>query len=874
MLKRHAWLWFAFAIVTGCSPTPRSSRTRNEQAPPSSATVEVPSGSKSKAGTGHMDGVLRRTERQVAAIGRVTRIAYAAYAEKTNNVNAPDESPRFVLADGQPGAVEHFPLERTHVDVHIAGVIAQVRVLQTYVNRGRTPIEATYVFPACTRAAVSGMKMTIGKRIIEAKIRRRSEAAAAYEHARALGIRASLLDQYRPNIFTMHVANIRPGDRIKVELDYQELMVPVAGLYSFMYPAVVGPRYGRDSSRDHHEDSVPKAPSRTKTPSYRFGVTLHMESPIGIQELTSPSHSINVHFASKTSAAVTLPDGLEGNRDFVLRYRLASDRIDSGVLLYEGTAKKDGRPERFFMAMIEPPQAPVPDRIPSREYVFILDVSGSMKGFPLDTAKRVIQQLFATLKPTDWFNLVLFAGSARVLSPKSLPATKTNLQRILALTNQQEGGGSTELMGALRHAYALPSPSSLPLSRTIVVMTDGLVTIEADAFRFVRRNLGRANLFAFGIGTSVNRWLIESLARAGMGVPFIVLDAKDADAAAKRFVSYIARPVLTNIEVTTKGMGTYDVLPKSLPDLLQERPILVVGKYRGRGTARITVAGQTQKGPYKKTITISAKSARPSNRPIRFLWAKKWIEILTDQLTLLPNNAEIRDAITTLGLNYHLLTAFTSFVAVDREQATALGRIILPVAEPLPLVHVPARRLRAPGSTASHPPSKRAADNHAAQFGGQPMAMASPDSGTKRTPKTGSDGLVVSVSLMQNVASNKVRIYRKRIVQRLKSSVCLRRSMSESSKFLVTVVLRPNGSISISGGTVPLRLCMTYLFRTIIRRLKRNGDTIDRRAPIRFVLSIAKPRPITFESNPSRPNRTSRHRTIPSTPNRAWRNRS
>ena len=279
-------------------------------------------------------------------------------AAQTAKEPAADRSlaPYFVLP-GRDGPAESLPLKQTSAEVSIAGVIARVKVKQQFENTGKTAIEAVYVFPASTRAAVHGMRMKIGQRTIEARIDRREKARADYEVARQEGKRASLLEQERPNVFTMNVANIVPGDRIAVELEYSEMIVPEDGLYEFVYPTVVGPRYGggADPARDRWIAN-PHVPSGQPEP-YRFDIEAHVETGIPLKDLSSPSHQVEVAWNGPARADVRLTGGGGGNRDFVLRYRLAEDRIETGVLLWEG-GPQGGNRERFFALSDGAPRPP------------------------------------------------------------------------------------------------------------------------------------------------------------------------------------------------------------------------------------------------------------------------------------------------------------------------------------------------------------------------------------------------------------------------------------------------------------------------------------------------------------------------------------
>ncbi|MDF1562853.1 MAG: VIT domain-containing protein [Deltaproteobacteria bacterium] len=566
-------------------------------------------------------------------------------------------APYLYVSGGDP-RTDRLPLKETSADVHIAGVIAQAKVRQVFENDGKKPIEAIYVFPGSTRAAVHGMRMRIGDRTVEAKIEKKAEARAQYEQAKREGKRASLLEQNRPNVFTMNVANLMPGDRIEVELDYSELLLPEDGLYEFVYPSVVGPRFTGGSKETWANN--PHLPAGKPEP-YKFGIDVRLETGIPLKEVKSPSHEIRVKNPSPQSAVVELAKSGGGNKDFVLRYRLAGNEIETGLLLYEHEG------EKFFLMMLEPPQRPKPKAIPNREYVFLLDVSGSMRGYPLNTAKQLMRKLLGQLRVDDYFNVAFFSGSSWMMSSEgSLPATDANIAAATALVDQRMGGGGTRLMDGLRTAYAAPRPHE-GLSRSVIVVTDGYVMVESQAFKWVREHLDEANVFSFGIGTSVNRALIEGLARAGQGEPFIVFGPDKAAGVAERLGEYIREPVLSKISYSFDGFQAKEVAPMKLPDLMARRPLVLFGKYEGEASGTITVKGHTGEGPVTMKVKVDDFRAEAVNAPIRYLWARKWVSFMSDELIMANGHQELVDVITDLGLSYNLLTDYTSFVAVDSE---------------------------------------------------------------------------------------------------------------------------------------------------------------------------------------------------------------
>jgi Ca-activated chloride channel family protein len=605
-------------------------------------------------------------------------------------------SPYFFIENGDP-SVDQFPLKDTRVDVNISGVIADVQIKQTYSNEGTRPINARYIFPASTRSAVHGMIMVVGEQVITAEIKERESAQKEFDAAKNEGKNASLLKQQRPNVFSMTVANIMPGEPIYIELHYTELLVPTDGTYEFVYPTVVGPRFSERAEADAPEtDQWIKSPylEQGSEPQTRFNIGVTVSAGMALQEILCTSHQTDIQWQSESVAAVSLKDGAEfgGDRDFILKYRLAGKEIQSGLMLFEGAD------ENFFLVMVQPPERVQPEDIPPREYIFVVDVSGSMNGFPLNTSKKLLKDLIGNLRPTDRFNVILFAGGSRVLAPASVPASAENINQAIRHIDRQQGGGGTRLLSALQKGFNLPRDEAF--SRTMIIVTDGYIGAEGDVFEEIAAHLNRTNVFAFGIGSSVNRYLIEGMARAGLGEPFVVTKPAEAPAIAHKFREYIQSPVLTNIAVTYDGFETYDVEPFSIPDLFADRPLIVFGKWRGAANGRIEISGTGGSGSYVQAFDAARTQPSETNRPLRYLWARARIARLSD---FNPDqaNPENRAEVTSLGLTYNLLTAHTSFIAVSDEIRNPEGDSE-DVDQPLPLpLHV--SNLAVGGSVSSVP---------------------------------------------------------------------------------------------------------------------------------------------------------------------------
>lgn len=588
-------------------------------------------------------------------------------------------APYFIVT-GENVSVDCFPLKETNVVTNINGMIAETYVTQTYVNQGDTPINAQYVFPASSETAVHGMTMQIGSQLVTAQIKEREEARQEFEQAKSEGKSASVLEQQRANVFTMDVSNIMPGDTAVIELHYTELITPSEGCYQFLFPTVVGPRYmssGEDASAGNNAWIETPYLADGETPDAAYHITVNLSCGVPITELSCKSHEISVEKSSPDAARVTLshPEDYAGNRDFILKYRLTGEETTGGLMLSQGEE------ENFFLLTIQPPEHYEAEDIPPREYIFVLDVSGSMNGYPLDTAKVLIEELVSDLREEDSFNLILFSGASVQMSEKSVPATSENVERAIRLINKQTGAGGTSLAPALEDAISIPSTGSA--ARSIVVITDGYVSGEQNVFDLINDNMDKASFFSFGIGSAVNDYLIKGIASAGLGEHFIVTDAADASQAAQDFRTYIEAPLLTDIAITYEGFEVYDIEP-SVPSILYaQKPIVLFGKWKGEPSGTITITGKNGSRDYVQEIQVSDVSSCETGSAISYLWARMRLERLMDY-GYSKDDPSVKDEVTQIGLTYSIMTPYTSFIAVIEEIRNPEGDAA-DVDQPLPL---------------------------------------------------------------------------------------------------------------------------------------------------------------------------------------------
>lgn len=554
------------------------------------------------------------------------------------------------------GNEQSFPLLANQAKVNITGPIANVKITQSYKNNGENPINAIYVFPASTRAAVHHMRMIIGDRIVEAEVMKKQEARQTYQKAKSEGKRASLLEQERPNVFQMQLANLMPGEQIDIELFYTEFLICEDQEYEFVYPTVVGPRFSGEKSETYSNMPYKKA---GQAPDYDFGIDIRINTEMDIQKIYSSSHGIKTN-TERSFTDVNLLDKEKsgGNRDFILNYQLAGEAVNSQLHVFNNGE------ESFFLAQIEPPSLECMPEIIPREYIFILDVSGSMGGYPLQVSKTLMRNLFKNLRAHDKFNIMLFAGSANVLFEQSQEATEQNKQMAFDVFDKERSGGGTYLINALNKALAIPKVDHM--SRSFVIVTDGFVTVDEEALQLIHSRLNQANFFAFGIGSSVNRSLIEGMAHVGGADAFIVTQKQDANREADKLRKYIETPVMTDIKIEANDVTLYDLVTDQIPDLMARRPIYCFGKFKNNHNGTIKISGRQGHDIFSRELSFKDSN---EDDALVYLWAREKIRFLDDFNGIKVDQKRI-NTVTDIGLKYNLLTKYTSFVAVDEQIAT------------------------------------------------------------------------------------------------------------------------------------------------------------------------------------------------------------
>ncbi|WP_242027793.1 MULTISPECIES: VIT domain-containing protein [unclassified Limnothrix] len=622
--------------------------------------------------------VMARSMPKTDAMAAITRPTVAPAAQLTQRMSPegrpmvspqPDRPVGGLYAPNPDGSIDRFVLDKTEVTAQVTGNLSRVTVQQTFTNPFDRPLEAVYVFPLPENAAVDDMEIRIGDRVIKGDLKTREEARQIYEQARQEGRTAGLLEQERDNIFTQSLANIRPGEAIQVTIQYTESLKFEGGDYEFVFPMVVGPRYnpGNPIGPNGSTDQVPDG-SRINPPvlppgsrsGHDISLRLSIDAGVPIEAVRSPSHKIDFTGKGRFTAVQLSPADSIPNKDFILRYRVAGANTQASVL-----TQGDDRGGFFGLYLI--PAIGYPQRaIVPKDVVFLMDTSGSQQGQPLAKSKELMRRFINGLNPNDTFTIIDFANAATRLSDRPLANTAANRQRALGYIEALQANGGTNLQAGIDEVLRFPAAEAGRL-RSVVLLTDGYIGNDREVIASVQRNLKPGNrLFSFGVGSSVNRFLLDRLAEVGRGTLQVVRQDETTEAPVEKFFRQIANPVLTEVRVRWEGPGPGpDLYPAAAPDLFAAQPLVIFGRKADRAPGTLIVTGRTAGSqPFEQRFKVEfSQSDRPA---IAQLWARSRIKDLMNQLY--GNEVKsLIDRVVETSLAYRVLSQYTAFVAVSEE---------------------------------------------------------------------------------------------------------------------------------------------------------------------------------------------------------------
>ncbi len=605
-----------------------------------------------------------RLERWIAAfIALLFLLPWIAKAQETAPGAAADDSLVRIQDVGQgslllrtslPGSFVEAPIVRTDVSYRITGVVARATVHQSFRNPAATCVDATYVFPLPENAAVDGYRMTVGDRVIVGEIREKGEARAIYEQARADGRRASLVEQQRPNLFSVSISNLGAGETIDIELDLQQTIRWSDGTFSLRFPLVAAPRYS-PANATGASAPVPTPPIDLRGRRNPVSISIDLESGLPLREFASSSHTIDTTLLGPGHYSIRLTESTApSDRDFVLTWRPA---LGSEPRAVRYTEQFQG--ETYTLMMVFPPSdQPGYVRLP-RETIFIIDTSGSMEGASIEQARLALVKALHQLTAQDRFDVIEFNSDMARLFGHLEDASAGNVDRAVRWVEALRSRGGTEMLPALQAALGTETanPSAI---RQVIFITDGQVGNESELFAYISQNLGASRIFTVGIGSAPNTHLMNSIARAGRGTFTFVGSPGEVEEKMGLLFRKLDSPVLSDLRLSGEG-GSTEVWPERIPDLYLGEPLVVTARSKAPLPA-LALSGRIDARSWNPS---PAEVSSSEQRGIAQLWARQKIESLVDSVVLGGDETQIRPIVLDLALRHHLVSRYTSLVAVD-----------------------------------------------------------------------------------------------------------------------------------------------------------------------------------------------------------------
>ncbi len=582
------------------------------------------------------------------------------------------ESGSLLIETEHVGRYQPAPVINTDVQMDITGIVARVTVTQHFINPSTEWINAIYAFPLPENAAVDHMDMIIGKRIITGDIKERNEAKKIYEQAKQEGIKASLIEQQRPNIFTSSVANIGPNEKVSISIQYQQTIHYDQGEFSIRFPMVIGIRYipgtqkvegfdGFGWAVNTHE--VPDASSITPPVTnadegHHNPVTININLAAGfpIVNIESSYHAINKQMHEDNQYHIQLLQQVTpANRDFELTWRPQASHVPQAALF---TQDKDN--DRYALLMLMPPEVDwSKQEILAKEMIFVIDTSGSMSGESMQQAKQALLSGLSQLNSEDWFNIIQFNSYTEAFSEQALPARENNIARAKAYIHSLHANGGTEIAPALN--LALSNVTKSERIRQVIFLTDGSVGNEKQLFKIINNKLDNNRLFTIGIGSAPNSYFMSEAASLGRGTYTYIGKIEEVREKMSQLFQKLNHPVLRDIEIAWNDNSDVDYWPNPIHDLYIGEPLIVSFKL-SMNQEILSIKGKSNENNWSTTLPITNGGEETG---LNVLWANNKVQSLSQRVSHGEDPNKIKQAITEIGLNHHIVTKYTSLVAVD-----------------------------------------------------------------------------------------------------------------------------------------------------------------------------------------------------------------
>lgn len=588
------------------------------------------------------------------------------------------------------GQVSSLGIRDHNVKVVIEDGYVVTEIDQVFVNTGAGDIEAVYSFPVPSHAAVAEFTYWIDGNPVTGEVLRKQEARDLFEQEKTAGRETALAEKDEYRTFDISIYPVRANSDVRVRLVYLQSVSTDTGIGRYVYPLEDG---GVDEERNAFwevRDSV--------TGNFSFDLELKSSYPVDAIRLPEQPHAalhqidsghwtIALHSvatspvdeefsaqvatleAGEAPAPATTTSGVANlDRDIVVYWRHAPNLPGTVDLV---THKPDASGRGTFMLTFTPgDDLPIIEN--GRDWVFVLDISGSMQG-KFATLANGVQQALGKLNPNDRFRIFTFNNSARELTSSFVTASPENVLHYTDLVGRLRAEGGTNLYAGLRAGL-----DSLDSDRTsgIALVTDGVANVGVTEKKEFLKMMGQydVRLFTFIMGNSANRPLLEAMTDVSNGFALETSNSDDIAGQLMQAAAKIRHAALHDVKLTINGLKIADLTPETIGSLYHGEQLQVLGHYWGSREAQVRLSGKVagKDVEYKTSFVMPVQS--DLNPELERIWAYATIENLQSKMDYFGADKDTEDAISDLAIEYGLVTDYTSMIVV-RDEVFAAQRI-------------------------------------------------------------------------------------------------------------------------------------------------------------------------------------------------------
>lgn len=614
-------------------------------------------------------------------------IATLLFTSLSIQANDEDTSPQLLLKNDK-GNQESALLLNTHINGEINGLVASMTIIQEFKNTTDDWVNGRYVFPLPVDAVVDSLTLVNEDRILNGVVKEKQEAKREFEQAKASGKKAGLLEQNRPNLFAMSMANIAPHSKIYAEITWVQKVDYDGGIFSMSLPTTLTPRYipGKnlqlslddlsEDNTDHHiqlqygwalnTEQVPDASEITPPQvydakgmsSHTIDMKLTLNAGLPLDGISSTSHAIDSVQHGQTFEITFKEDNVLMDRDVLLLWQPAPQALPKAAVF---TEEKDNA--FYHLIMINPPVKNIVSTL-AKDVTFIIDTSGSMSGESIRQAQDGLLSALTKLSQNDRFNIIEFNSSSTQLFNDSEMVNEQSLQQARRFVNHLNAGGGTEMMGALKRAFAQAEHEEY--LRQIIFITDGAVGNEKNLFSYINQQLGKARLFTVGIGSAPNSHFMQGAAKYGRGTSTRISNLSEVNAKISRLFDKLTYPVMRDIQVKWPDNVTVEAFPGNVPDLYVAEPIMLMAR-SDKPLNNIELNGHIAEQDWQQSLEIPQGTTAQADN-INKIWAIDKVNAFVEKAVLFAEPVtKYKDDIVKIGIENQIVTKFTSFIAVEEE---------------------------------------------------------------------------------------------------------------------------------------------------------------------------------------------------------------